>query len=52
VVSCGGRIWCGQFWRDGKFGLELIRGLAGRAGEWCEGVGDQGEQSGSGVGWW
>ena len=42
MVSCGGRIWCGQFWRDGKFGLELIRGLAGRAGEWCEGVGGSG----------
>lgn len=23
----------------GEFRLELIRGLAGRAGEWCEGVG-------------
>lgn len=51
MVSCGRRIWCGQFWRDGKFRLEVIRGLAGRAGEWCEGSGDQGEQSGSGVGW-
>lgn len=36
MVICSGRSEYGRSWWDGRFSPGVIRGLVGRAGEWCE----------------